>query len=373
VKRWVSAVTRLAAAVEGGVDRAVAAARDRLGYAQPPRIVPYRGYGTSTSVLVLGRVLRNAPLPPTPQDADSWANLLATFRRFETDEVPGARVRISLGDSVRDTSADAEGYFECELPITGPRDNVGLWLGAQAELLAPRAPDTPLVVAPVLVPPSGARLGVVSDIDDTVIRTDVTQFVRMARSVLLGNARTRLPFPGVAAFYRALHAAGEGRPANPLFYVSSSPWNLYELLVELFELHQIPLGPLVLRDWGLTSDEFVPSGHTGHKVAAIRRIFATYPELPFILVGDSGQEDPEIYAQLIREFPGRVLAAYIRDVGHAGRRAAVQALSAEMAQEQAPLLLTEDTLAVARHAAQRGWIAESALADIADELHQAPP
>jgi len=193
----------------------------------------------------------------------------------------------------------------------------------------------------------------------------------MARTVFLGNARTRLPFPGVAAFYRALETgpAGSGDACgNPLFYVSSSPWNFYELLVEFFELQKIPLGPVLLRDWGITPDELVPTTHATHKLGAIRRIFATYPELPFILVGDSGQEDPEIYAQVIREFPNRVLAAYIRDVGgDEGRRAAVRKLGEELAAEGRTLLLTEDTLSAAKHAAANGWIDPASLPQVGAE------
>jgi phosphatidate phosphatase APP1 len=372
---WLAAAARLAAAVEGGVDRAVFAARDRLGYPLPPRIVPYRGYGTRTSVLILGRVLRDAPLPPTPELASVWSNLLATYRRMETDEVPGARVRVTLEGVSRETYADQEGYFQCQLPATAAGEAVGPWLGAQAELLDPRDPATPgPVVAPVLVPPATARFGVVSDIDDTVVRTDATQLLRMARTVFLGNARTRLPFPGVAAFYRALGAGPRGDrgiAGNPLFYVSSSPWNFYELLVEFLELQKIPLGPILLRDWGITPEELVPTTHATHKMAAIRRIFATYPELPFILVGDSGQEDPEIYAQVIREFPNRVLAAYIRNVStDEARRAAVRKLGEEMGAEGRTLLLTDDTLSAAKHAASNGWIESSALPEVGEEAEK---
>ena len=69
----------------------------------------------------------------------------------------------------------------------------------------------------------------------------------------------RLPFPGVAAFLRALYAGAGGGERNPLFYVSSSPWNIYDLLSEFFSLNDIPIGPvLFLRDWGLTDVELVP-------------------------------------------------------------------------------------------------------------------
>jgi phosphatidate phosphatase APP1 len=366
---WLSSVARLAAAVEEGVDLALYGARDRLGGRLPPRVVAYRGYGTAERVSVIGRVVRDEPLPATAENATLWDNLLASYRRFETDEVPGALLRVRTAGGERTVSADEEGYFTCDLPPGDLDAAVGEWHSAQVELLAPReAGATAVAVAPVLVPVPTAAFGIISDIDDTVVRTDATQFLRMARTVFLGNARTRLPFPGVAAFYRALRAGTTGADGNPIFYVSSSPWNFYELLIELFEIQGVPLGPIMLRDWGVTPDELLPIGHGPHKLTAIRRILATYPALSFILVGDSGQEDPEIYASIIREFPQRILAAYIRSVTRDERRvAAVRALSDAMARDHAPLVLTDDTLAAARHAAASGWIPQSAIAAVQGE------
>jgi phosphatidate phosphatase APP1 len=76
----------------------------------------------------------------------------------------------------------------------------------------------------VLVPPAGASFGVISDIDDTVVETQVTDRLAMALTVLLRNAHTRLPFKGVAAFYTALHQGRSGEDRNPIFFVSGSPW-----------------------------------------------------------------------------------------------------------------------------------------------------
>ena len=84
----------------------------------------------------------------------------------------------------------------------------------------------------VLVPPSDAEFGVISDLDDTVIQSDVIRKLRMLVKLALSNAHTRKPFRGVAAFYRALH-----RGRNPFFYVSKSPHNLYSPLVEFLQ-HQ---------------------------------------------------------------------------------------------------------------------------------------
>ena len=84
---------------------------------------------------------------------------------------------------------------------------------------------------------------------------------------------------------------------NPFFYISKSPWNLYAPLVEYLEVQQ-PLGPLLLRDFGLRPEK-------EHKRKAIEEILATYPKLKFILSGDSGEEDPEIYSAVVHRHPDR--------------------------------------------------------------------
>jgi phosphatidate phosphatase APP1 len=367
---WLSSVAKLAAALEGGLDRAKYEVADRL---LPPRGVhvrPYRGFGTRDALHVSGRVLRNAPLAPAGAEDSSWANLLATWRRFESDEVPGAKLRARFGHAEVEVAADAEGYFHAELRPTAALPLERAWHDVEVTLLEPRMAEGPVVVqAPVLVPPASASFLVVSDVDDTVVRTEATQLIRMARNLLFGNARTRLPFPGVAAFYRALAEGAGGAAANPLFYVSSSPWNLYDLLIELFEHRGIPVGPLLLRDWGLTPEELLPTRHAGHKLAAITKVLDTYPALPVLLIGDSGQEDPEIYAQVIKEHPKRVMAAYIRNVSEETRAGAVRELALTVAKDGGTLLLLDDTVGAAKHAAENGWIARSALAAIAaDEV-----
>ena len=363
---WRRTLNDLADALDARVDRA----RDAVAGLRapgPPRVVAYRDFGTPRSLGVSGRVLRDLPLAAARPDDALWRNLLATVRRFDSREIAGARVRVSLANDVRVVTTDAEGYFRATLTPSAPVTADLTWHRVKVELLPLSAEDRlEESAAEVLVPSRHAVFGVISDVDDTVVRTDATQLLRMMRTVFLGNARTRLPFPGVAAFYRALQRGPQGDEINPLFYVSSGPWNLYELLIEFFELQKIPRGPLLLRDWGITSTRELPTHHVTHKAEAIRRILATYPALPFILVGDSGQDDPEIYAAVIREFPGRVHVAYIRDVNRdEQRRGAIRALGEALAAEGGQLVLTEDTLAAARHAAAAGWLQQSALAEIA--------
>ncbi|MBA3258739.1 MAG: DUF2183 domain-containing protein [Gemmatimonadales bacterium] len=329
----------------------------------PYGIVGYRGYAAADRALVLGRVLQEQGIAPADLAHGRWRNLLHALRRLESDPLPFARVRATAAGAATELTADDEGFVRAWVPRP-PAGGPG-WHPIELELVDERRKPGARAEAQILIPPPGARFGVVSDMDDTVIQSEVTDFVRAARLVLMENARTRLPFHGVAAFYRALELGIGGAEANPIFYVSNSPWNIYDVIEDFLAAQGIPAGPLLLRDWDLG----VPlRRRPQHKATAIPEILAAYPGLPFILVGDSGQEDPEIYRAVVGAHPGRILAVYIRNVTrHPERHAAVRRLAEEVLAAGSILVLADDTLAVARHAAEHGWIATSALADIGEE------
>lgn len=360
---WKAILASAAGSAEAGLDSLKRRLDARWG-AEPLHISAYHGFGTPARLTLRGRVLEDPALRAAAAGDSLWHNLANMYRRFESDEVVGAQVLARWGSQEQLLTTDAEGFFELDLiPATAPPANQ-LWHPVELSLLAPLPPGHGPVQASgqVLVPPANARFGVISDIDDTVIRTDATSLIGTIRSTLLGNAHTRLAFPGVAALYQALR----GVAGNPLFYVSSSPWNIYDLLADVLELHDIPAGPLLLRDWGLGERVELAFTHGRHKLAAIDRILTTYPALPFILIGDSGQEDPEIYAEAARRYPGRILAVYIRDVTAAdpARAAAIAALAAALHAAGCPLLLAADTAAIARHCHAQGWIEGEALAAV---------
>jgi phosphatidate phosphatase APP1 len=183
------------------------------------------------------------------------------------------------------------------------------------------------------------------------------------------GARSRVAFPGVAALYKALHAGVSGGERNPLLYVSRGPWSLYEVLDAFFHLHGIPVGPILfLREWGLSWRHPFPRRATDHKLALIRHMVALYRDRPLILLGDSGQRDPEIYTQVVREHPGQVLAVYIRNVSRSPERLrAIESLARDVAEVGSSLLLAADSFAMAAHAAERGLISSAALAEVLAE------
>lgn len=342
----------------------------RLDAHKPYKIVYYRGFGSPTAVWLKGRVLRERDLS-TPSDNDAfYENLLATYQRFESDEVPGVTVRVEAFGQSHTTVTDEEGYFE--VTINPPNDLLmaypgRVWFPVRYALEGVVQPDIQEPVVKdgyMMISPPFSQFGVISDIDDTVLVTGATSMLQMAKLTFLGNAYTRLPFAGVAAFYRALQSGPVTTLFNPVYYVSSSPWNLYDLLIDFFRIQGIPKGPILLRDLGLNRELLASSGHHTHKLAMIRKVLDVNPQLPFVLVGDSGQQDPEIYAQVVRENPGRIRAVYIRDVSPDVRDASVRELIQITEAHNVPMLLVADTVAAAEHAASLGLIDPDAIPEI---------
>ncbi len=333
----------------------------RFGLLDPFEILPYRGYGTRRELLLKGRVLEMTGITRAGQDDAVWQNLRNMARRFASDEVAGARVRGSFRGIQVEVVADEEGFFDARFELPEPLAGPTKWHPVELELLHPESPDGRSVCSTgqALVP-NEARFGVISDIDDTVVRSSATNVLKMAWIVLLNNAHARLPFEGVAAFYKALQRGAEGWAYNPIFYVSSSPWNIYDVLEDFLDVHGVPAGPLFLKDWSPT----VLGKHRAHKLGIIRTLLRTYPELPFVLIGDSGEEDPEIYHQAVREHPGRIRTIYIRDVTTAQRDAQVRAIAREVAGSGVEMILAPDTAVAAEHAAAEGLIAPDAVPEI---------
>ena len=165
----------------------------------------------------------------------------------------------------------------------------------------------------LLVPAQG--LSVISDIDDTV---KVTQ-VRDQHQMLLNTfARDMKAVPGMAQHYRDLARD----PQTRFHYLSSSPIQLLPALADFLRDAGFPPGSMHLRE-STTWRTLIPGNgeSRAHKLAAIGRLMEDFPERRFLLVGDSGELDPEIYGEVARTRPERVEGVVIRDVTAEGRDA----------------------------------------------------
>lgn len=212
---------------------------------KPLMIQPFFGFGSREKIYLKGRVLENESEIITADNDSLWRNLTNMYRRFETDEIPFARVQAEFFNALLETVADDEGYFEIEFAPAGDLPDQ-LWNQINLKLLEPITGQGHEVsaTAQILTVTSSAKFGVISDIDDTVMATNAVNRLKMLITTLTSNEHTRIPFEGVSAFYHALQRGAGGAENNPIFYVSSSPWNLYTFLLAFFNKHNIPPGPL---------------------------------------------------------------------------------------------------------------------------------
>jgi phosphatidate phosphatase APP1 len=327
-------------------------------------VLPYFGFGNAQRIWVKGRVLDDHDFREQSGADSPWSNMVALYRRLESDEVAGAAVRARFQGASYDTVTDGGGYFSFDIapaqPLAGGRHPVEL------ELPGSRGEDgRPLrATAEVVVPSPAARFGIISDIDDTVLWTNVTNKLNMALMLARSNAHTRKPFKGIAAFYRALVHGGGGNEGNPVFYVSSSPWHLFGPLVEFLRVQGVPVGPLLLRELGVR-ELLRMKEHRNHKLDKIELILGFYPDMQFVLIGDSGEQDPEIYAEVVRRHPRSVRVIYIRNVNpDPSRIEALDRLIEEVAATGTQLILAPDSVFAASHAAAEGLIEVERLASV---------
>jgi phosphatidate phosphatase APP1 len=354
------------------VDERIDAARRRMnarfGWGKARHIAAFRSLCDATGCTLQGRVLASEPLGGPKESDDWWDNLLNTYRRLESDEVPDVAVKCEFLGRTVETRTDAEGYYRARITVT-PREWPDLWADAMVAL----GDGTLATLQPVLTVPAGARIGVISDIDDTILESSILHWRTAAQLTFLHNARTRKPLEGVAALYHALQRGADGAQMNPVFYVSSSPWNLVDLLEDFLDLNGIPPGPLLLQDLGIDAGKFIsPRGHR-HKLERTLELIETYPRLKWILCGDTGQADAQLYAQAVLKYPDRIAAVYIRDVDP-DIDSQFDALAEERlkaaADTHVPLLRVRDSLAIAEHAASLGLIDAADIERVDPEVYR---
>ena len=317
----------------------------------------------------MGRVFSQ---PAEPAEGGGPPSLLREMgRRLLRSGVADVEVVARWYDTSARAVTDEDGFYHFHLTLDAEPPGDRLWHPVEIEIASP--PDQESVArgratGEVYIPPSTARRVVISDIDDTVMFTGVADRIRMFWRLFAQDARSRVAFPGVSPFYRALFDGQTDDERNPILYVSRGPWGIYEMLDEFFDVHDIPVGPILfLREWGVRPTSPFPRKSEEHKRETIRRMLELYDGLPFVLIGDSGQHDPEIYAELVDEHPRRVEAVYIRDVSDSESRAAeVRKLAEEVSEAGSALVLAADSYRMARHASDLGLIAEERLAEVAE-------
>ena len=260
-------------------------------------IVPYAGYGAPGWTRVLCRVV----LARADGAARQRADKVRGWRSFFSIPVADADVMVMAGGVEQRVSPNRGGVVDVRIETE---------LEPGWHTITLRSEGTEPVTAPVFIVDPATRFGIVSDIDDTVMVTALPRpFVAFWNTFVL-DEHARIPTPGMAVLYERLVRA---HPGAPVIYLSTGAWNVAPTLTRFLSRNLYPAGPLLLTDWGPTHDRLFRSGRA-HKEENLRRLAEEFPDVRWLLIGDDGQHDEEIYADFARKHPDNVAAVAIREL-----------------------------------------------------------
>ncbi len=295
---------------------------DIFGKKDELQIITFQTYGTASHLYVKGRALEDEKIDLLEKGVISI--LKNTWKRWETDEIRNTPLILELPDGRQvQTKTDSEGYYLIDETVDGLKadaDTEG-WLpytmSYSTTSFKNKISKENRFHGELLIPSENCEYGVISDIDDTILHTGVASTLkwRAVFNTFFRNVEDREPLKGAANFYHMLHKGKFGKNENPIFYVSNSPWNLYRYLQFFLRKYNFPKGPVLLRNFREPFDKS-PKTERPHKEHEIRNILKTYPTIYFILIGDCGEHDADIYKEIATEYPNRILAIYLRSVSH---------------------------------------------------------
>lgn len=326
----------------------------------PLQIIVFQTYGTSNHLYLRGRAIEDESI--NIEQRGAFKLLFNAWKRFETDEIKNTELRVKIGhDKYFYIKTDNKGYFLLDKKVEGLSSyaNAEGWVNLEFSFnekqLTRAIQYENRFTGDMLIPSNKASFGIISDIDDTILHTGLTSVLkwRVLFNTLLTSAGKRLPLEGAPEFYHLLHQGKTGQEANPMFYVSHSPWNLYRYLEFFLKTNNFPKGPIILRSFPRPFSK-KPKGEKPQKQKEIVNILKTYPNLKFILIGDIGQHDPDIYMEVAEAYPDRILAIYLRSVNHKKKMLRVFELYKDY--KTIPILLVENNEQVIGHARAHGYI-----------------
>lgn len=262
-----------------------------------PTIVPFVGYGGDGWFRVLGRVL----LTKDGEKRSTGHTHVRGWRSFTSVPIDEVVVDVVVDGVTHHATADRGGVVDARIEVGLPPGWNTITLRTEGSL------D---VSAEIFVIDPSVRFGMVSDIDDTVMVTALPRPLLAAWNTFVLDEHARRPVPGMAVLYERLRATHDG---CPVIYLSTGAWNVAPTLYRFLSRNFYPRGPLLLTDWGPTHDRWFRSGRQ-HKQQSLARLAQEFPDMEWLLIGDDGQHDEDLYGGFLRDHPSNVAGVAIRQL-----------------------------------------------------------
>lgn len=272
----------------------------------------YHSFGSKKQVQITGHVFERKPPEIFAETNFFIANLKALLSLFKVKTVPNIELELDFFGTKHKTKSLEDGFFRFEF-----ESNYNLSFGWHLINIKGKNVLTDEIISSEgkIFIPEITKFAVISDIDDTVMKSYSATIFRRLYELIFRNPYRRKVFENTIEWYQEL--AEEENPGNEsraFFYVSSSEWNLYEYLNVVFRQNKLPEGIFLLNSIR-TLKSFWKTGKTGHegKLVRIGRLMNTFPEVKFLLIGDNTQKDPEIYEEIVTKYPDQIKAVLIRN------------------------------------------------------------
>jgi phosphatidate phosphatase APP1 len=262
---------------------------------------------------VFGHVFSKLPAARDKNKNSLFYNIIHLVQLFMVKPLSRVPVSLHTGDKELKGTTEDDGFFRFDWQAA--QEIKAGWHPVLVSALEENGDLANRAEGRVFIPHS-TQYGFISDIDDTIMVSHSAKTHKKLRQLFIKSPLKRSLFPDVAKHYELLAAAHTTPDVpNPFFYVSSSEWNLYEYLHEVFTYNKLPEGIFLLNQvkrWF----QLWKTGKSGHegKLLRILRILEAFPKQQFVLLGDNSQSDPEIYAMLAQRHPGKIHAVYIRNI-----------------------------------------------------------
>lgn len=259
-----------------------------------PTVIPFTGYGTTEWVRVLGRVVLGRPANRASDRSTSFRG----WRSFVSIPVSGASVQVTVDGTSTSIVADRGGVLDAAIPARLAPGWTAVTLGIGGDE----------VDAPLFVVDDNVTFGILSDVDDTVMVTTLPRPLLAAWNTFVLDEHARRPVAGMAVLYTRLR---QEHPGSPVIYLSTGAWNVVPTLTRFLGRNVYPKGALLLTDWGPTHDRWFRNGPE-HKASSLERLAREFPTVSWLLIGDDGQHDEQIYRDFAAAHPKNVTAVAIR-------------------------------------------------------------
>jgi phosphatidate phosphatase APP1 len=263
-----------------------------------PSVIGYTGYGSTSWVRLLARVLltkdRQRSKEDEPKGSRGW-------RSFTSVPVENGLVDVRIGGHALSVEANASGIVDTVIEVDLPPGWHQVEFSSEGSV--------PVQTSVYVVDPQ-VRFGIVSDIDDTVMVTALPRPLLAAWHTFVVNEHARSTTPGMPVLYERLVNVHD---QTPVVYLSTGAWNVAPALTRFLSRNLYPKGPLLLTDWGPTADRWFRSGRD-HKRESLERLAREFPQIRWLLIGDDGQHDESIYSDFAASHPDNVAAVCIRQL-----------------------------------------------------------